>query len=424
MVEIDDSHSIYEVYMNVNSSPGSPRYSSAEEDSSDQQKRLEWIQQSFARKLTVSDPVSIPKTSPRPQRGSMVLPASPPPATGDHLKRRFRSLSEVPGVASTPASPLLNKARSFVAEIFTPKSSRASSPRESFSSQASLSPMLEREEQIVVALEILANTTRNLAFLDFSVPEEMTAREFSDALLSDLKNFKEAVDSSAPLPLVQEKEVPEAEVKILWNFAGQILVDEDWTNLFHEMILRNEDKKQRTVFLSPRIRLGFAQMQNQEDAKLLATHLMSECTEIKNRLRVITIDNLQRLLLDDRIKAFPGMMDLVKDAATQVMDEAIRECQSIILYSELKANPSKANSSKSQHSTVRQSMERWQEKVKKFQGRHLDLEGIETIAAACGISVSIPRDEANSDQQQLNELIEHKDKIVQIMQMHGEYDHE
>jgi hypothetical protein len=381
--------------------------------SSDDNEKLEQIRRDFAGRLFVSKSSPIPCA--RLSLGAINakdsntetanLEVSPP------KKRTYSRGSQLfpkrtPAATSTAASPILERAKSFPFRLPATRSSGA------LGSESPVSPILERDEQLVGAMEILQNSALNFGCLDLSVPQDMSAREFSEKLLLDLKKFKEAVDQKLPLPRVQEKEVSENDIKSLRNFIGQILVNEDWTNLFHELIMRKDDEKHKSTFISPRVLQGLAQMQTQEDAQSIAKHLMSECTETKNLARVINLQALQLLLLDNRIKAFPGMMELVKDAAYQVMEEAIRNYQSSILFWAMRSTeqPSKAKCY----------VEKWEEKAKKYQNQYLDLDGINYIAAKCKFKSGIVPDKTNSKQNNLIELINLNNKIHEVLQMYNE----
>lgn len=285
--------------------------------------------------------------------------------------------------------------------------SRSSSKRGSVC-ESPITPLLRYEESLVGATEMIRSAIGNLRFLSLRVPENMSSTEFSTALLDELRLFKEAVDANLPLPKVQQKVVPEEDVQTLWNVAGQILYKPEFTQLFHELIEKLDEERKQSLYLSPRVRMGIAVLQYQEDADEIAEHLMSECTEQAGGVRVVNFNKLQLLLVDDRIKTFQvTLVGPIKDAASKVMEVAIRDCQGTILFSTVRAAKGAAQ----------KAFQQWKQEAEKFPGAHLDIAGINFIAKKCKLKVTVSENEKDSDQQELARLLSLKEKIEKVLQL-------
>lgn len=333
----------------------------------------------------------------------MTLVPSPPRSRAKTESSSPRSIS--PGRNELSPRKFSLRSNSPVAQIKLP--SRSSSRRGSFI-ESPIAPLLRQEEILVGTSELIRSALGNLRSISLRVPDNMSSTEFSTALLDEFRAFKEAVEEKRPLPMVQQKEVPPEDVQTLWNVAGQILVNDEFTQLFHELIEKLDEERKQGLFLSPRVRLSIAAVQYQEDANEVAEHLMSECTEQLKGVRVVNLNQLQKLLLDDRIKAFHStIVGPIKDAAAKVMDVAIRDCQGTILFQTVKATKGAAQ----------KAFQQWKQEAEKYPNTHFDIDGINYIARKCKLKVTVAENEKDSDQQQLAQLLGLKAKIEEVLQL-------
>lgn len=339
--------------------------------------------------------ILVPSTQNRQRRDSLSPARSPPSGP---KPRRFSVVSESP-----PAVTRIKKSGS------QKLPSRSESRRASFS-ESDVTPILKRDEDLVGASEMVKSAAKNFRFLSLQVPEDLSVTDFSQNLLRELRVFKEAVDANGPLPLVQQKTVPQEDIKAFWNFAGQVLATQEWTQVFCELIEKMDEERKQGIFLSPREREGLARVQFKEEADELASHLMSRCTEMANGVRIVQLGELQRLLIDQRIKAFPIMVEPIKDAALNVMEEAIRDRQASIFFETVKAVKGAA----------REARLAWLEQAKTVPNAHLDVAGINFIAKKCKSKVTVAENKNDRDQQDLAKLIALKEKIEEVLRLYLE----
>lgn len=337
--------------------------------------------------------VLVPSTNNRKKAES---PAATTPSSTELSPRKFSLLSKSPPSAGTQRK----RAGSQVLL------SRSASTRTSFS-DCEVAPLLKRDEDLVGAGEMLKSAAKNFRFLNLQAPQDVSLTDFSQNLLQELKAFQLAVNTNQRIPQIQGKSVPEEDIKAFWNFVNQVFATQEWTQLFAELIEKLDEERHQGVFLSPREREGLARVQYKEEAEELASHFMSKCTEMSSGIRIVKLDELQRLLCDDRIKSFQIMIEPIKNAACKVMEEAIRDRQSGILFDTVKAVKGAAREAKA----------KWDEQAKMFPNKHLDIDGINFIAKKCKLKVKVLEDANDSDQQDLEKLIALKEKIDLVLKL-------
>lgn len=345
-------------------------------------------------------------------------PPLPPPRNPETVpteeKRRF-FCPKIPN-----ASPTLKRATAAVTTLFSRPTSKRSSvgePTDSFHCQylpdGPITPgiieALAYDEHLVGAIETLSNSCKNFKFISLFVPDDMPPFEFSTALLDELTKWQIAFDKNLPLPQIQGNDVADVDRLPLKNFIGQIYVDETWTELFHEMIRRKDDATRTRAFISPRVCQSLALLNSQNDALKIATHLMSECSDRLGTARIIHKRMLQLLMVDNRIKAFPGLRTAIKDAANYVMLEAIRKCQSDIVFFAVQR--------KSERTAV---ADAWKLASERHGDKYHDLEGINLIAKAAGLKLMIIENPECENQKILRKLIKRKNKLAEILSMYRE----
>lgn len=259
--------------------------------------------------------------------------------------------------------------------------------------------ILKKGEGLIDRFEnIKNNCVKLMDVLNLSVPQGQTPESFANQILEDLAVFKKASDNNEnPLPKVQGKDVPAKDISGL-NSLAQKLENATDRKLFLDVVQAKYNAKHEMAFLSSTVEQSMQLMKTPDDAKMIGTYLMSECTVTAGGLRRIDPKALTVLLNDPRIKESPLLKEAVLNAANEVMHKAVRKCQSNIVFQALKDS----GVDKEQQRTL---PKKWTETAEKLNNQNLDLSGIEVIAESAGFKVKISAQPDDTNQQELANML-------------------
>jgi hypothetical protein len=316
--------------------------------------------------------------------------------------------------AATKTEAKAPQRRSFMdlSEVEAPTSN--TSPKTPDPENLPIEALLAHGKKLFHATETLANTCRNLKdVIDLRVPKGASVHECSILLQMDLAQFKMAFDAKKePLPKVQNKVVPEKDIHALKNLAGLVHTDDVWKGLFTDVIQKKCDAKDGVTFLSQTVLLAMKKMNGQEDAKMIATYLMSECTTNAGIARVVQPTELKAMLTDSRIAALPELQSAIKTAANAVMLEAVRRCQSNIVFQEVREQ-AKVSGNPAWKSDILE----WEKTAKSFGDEHHDLEGVNHIAKTAGLQLSITPKADDQNQVDLAKILHIKNEVYSVLDL-------
>ncbi|MBS0635761.1 MAG: hypothetical protein JSR37_09885 [Verrucomicrobia bacterium] len=293
---------------------------------------------------------------------------------------------QAPG--GTVSSPLLNRAKEGLNTLKGRLLSKRTSQKEVQPIQDSVEAVLKQGEARVMAVETVTNRCKNINVLDLSLTGQTRAQDLADRLMYELSDFKKAHDEGrSGLPKVLGRDVPAADINVLKKFIGELLADPDGCKVLWEVIQRKDDLLHKRAFLSSSVLKAIMLMKTAEEAALIANHLMSECTMQAGPYRIVKIEAFDCLLQDNRLQ---DLRYTLQQAAQSVMRNAIRKCQSTIVFDALAKRPEWQDSLKS-----------WEEMAKSLGDTYLDISGISDIARAARIPLIIVAAQEKEEQMKM-----------------------